>query len=409
MIGLRYVKPWPALRPPLLGILASVFLFPGLLKAQSQPGLTWQGEVRSRLYGREPEAGEWDQWISMRTRLGLAARWDQGLGLFVQIQDVRFWGEETTHRDRNADAVDFHQAYMEVDSVPRIGGRFRVGRQEVSVGEGRLIAAPDWGQAGQSFDGARWYRSLGKASLDLGYIRLREGSAETHRHSADLLTGWLVVPVGNTGSLEFLALHQRFGKEGVGGQSSLGSIWKHAAGDLSFRVQGMVQTGEREGLGVSAYLIAARGTLSILEGRGSVTLWYDYLSGDSDPEDGEIGSFSNLFGGRHRYYGRADYFVDVTWDTRDLGLQDAALKLAYSPTSLFSVNLDLHTFRTAQDGDLSSRHLAEEADLWIRYRFRDALDLEVGYSLTWAGSAMEELERLRGTGNVGYFMTSLHF
>jgi hypothetical protein len=73
------------------------------------------------------------------------------------------------------------------------------------------------------------------------------------------------------------------------------------------------------------------------------------------------------------------------------------------------LNLDLHSFLTAEEGTLSSQRLAEEADLWIRYRFREALFLEVGYSLTWAGAAMEELGRLEGTGNVGYFMTSLQF
>ncbi len=85
------------------------------------------------------------------------------------------------------------------------------------------------------------------------------------------------------------------------------------------------------------------------------------------------------------------------------------MKLAITPNPLLSLNLDLHTFRTAETGPFSSRHLAEEADLWIQYRFREALRLEVGYSLTWAGTAMEELGRLEGTGNVGYLMTSMRF
>ena len=178
---------------------------------------------------------------------------------------------------------------------------------------------------------------------------------------------------------------------------------------FSFRVQGMVQFGEREGLDLSAYMIAARASLTMLEGRGTVSLWYDHLSGDDDPTDGEIQAFSTLFGARHRYYGRSDYFLDIPNDTGGLGLRDAALKLAYHPNSLLSVNLDIHSFHTAEKGDLSSQHLAEEADLWIKYRFREALALEVGYSLTAARTAMEELGRLEGTANVGYFMTSLAF
>jgi hypothetical protein len=156
-------------------------------------------------------------------------------------------------------------------------------------------------------------------------------------------------------------------------------------------------------------MIAVRGTLDVRGGKGGITLWYDHLSGDADPLDGELRSFSTLFGARHRYYGRADYFLDIPNDTGGLGLRDAALKLAYDPTPPLSINLDLHTFHTSAQGDLSGRHLADEADLWIRYRFREALALEFGYSLTWAGPALEALDRLEGTGNVGYFMTSLRF
>jgi len=345
----------------------------------------------------------------MRSRLSLDARFNEGLGLFIQVQDVRLWGEEVTNRDRSADAIDFHQAYLEVEEVPWVGGLLRAGRQEVALAEGRFIAAPDWGQAGQTFDGARWFRSSTNRRLDLVYLRLQEGSAPAHDVSADLLAGWAVMPAGALGSLEALFIHDRSSSPSGNRQTTAGSLWKKAFGDLSFRVQGMAQLGRRGGADVSAFMVAARGSLAVLDGRGSVTLWYDHLSGDDDPLDRTNRSFSTLFGARHRYYGRADYFLDIPRDTGGLGLRDAALKLSFSPDPSLSANLDLHSFRTDQQGLLASRHLAEEADLWIRYRFRGALTLEAGYSLVWAGTAMEELSRLEGTGNMAYFMTSMRF
>lgn len=434
MIRFRHIDAGPLLgRNTLFGlpgtlraVLLATLLAPALLAGQGPPSLTWHGEVRPRLFSREPVNGEWDGWTSMRTRLGLEARFEAGLGLFIQVQDVRFWGEETSPSDRSADALDFHQAYLEVDSVPGIGGKFRIGRQEMALAEGRLIAAPNWGQGGQSFDGLRWTRPLGGTGLsggaggtraDLLYFRLGEESTLTHGFSADVLGGWVVIPVKEIGSLELVAIHQRTGKPGIGGQSTFGPIWKQSAGDFSLRLQGLVQTGQREGIGqdawvatdVSAYLVAAQGTLSVLDGRGTVTLWYDRLSGDSDPDDGETGAFSTVYGARHQYYGRADYFLNIPLDTGGLGLQDAALKLMFRPDPLLSVNLDLHTFRTSQDGDLSSRHLAEEVDLWVRYRFREALALEAGYSLIRSGDALSELGRLDGTGTMAYLMSSLSF
>jgi hypothetical protein len=396
-----------ALSPVLLSL--ALLLFPSLTAGQSQPTLTWHGEIRPRLYGREPVNGMWDHWISMRTRLALDARMDPGLGLFFQIQDVRFWGEEVSNRDSSADAVDFHQAYLEVDSLPGIGGLVRAGRQEVALGESRFIGAPDWGQAGQTFDGLRWIRPIRNSRVDLVYLRLREGSADAHDYTGGFLAAWLSLPAGDLGSVDLLGIHNWSGEPEGNGQSTVGSIWKKRLDPLSFRVQGMYQFGERSDMDLSAFMFVAQGSLAILEGRGTITLWYDHLSGDRDPGDEEVGVFSTLFGARHRYYGRSDYFLDIPEDTGGLGLRDAALKLAYAPNSLLSLNVDLHSFHTAEGGNLSSQHLAEAADLWIRYRFREAMDLEAGYSLTWAGTAMEELGRLEGTGNMGYLMTSLRF
>jgi hypothetical protein len=402
----------PARATLVTGLLCSSlapFLLPSVAVAQHSPTLRWHGELRPRMYAQEPVHGEWDHWISMRSRLGLDARFDGGMRLFLQVQDVRYWGEELTNRDKTADAVDFHQAFLEVDSLPGLGGLIRAGRQEVTIAESRFIGAPDWGDAGQTFDGLLWTRPMGAAHLDVVYIRLREGSSPVHDHSADMTAAWLALPSGELGSLDFLGFHDRSGDPDRTSQNTLGSVWKKGFGDLSFRVQGMVQFGERAGVDVSAHMVAARGTLGILDGDGTVTLWYDYLSGDSDPTDNETGAFSTLFGARHRYYGTADFFLDIPQDTGGLGLQDAAVKLAFTPTPTLSVNVDFHTFLTAQEGDLSSRHLAEEADLWIRHQFRGALALEVGSSLTWAGTAMEELGRLEGTATALYVMTSLKF
>jgi hypothetical protein len=171
----------------------------------------------------------------------------------------------------------------------------------------------------------------------------------------------------------------------------------------------MFQFGERDGRDVEAFMLAGRAGMEVLGGRGSVTLWYDHLSGNTDPDGDSVQVFTTLYGARNRYYGRADYFTDIPAHTGGLGLRDAALKLSLRPTDLLALNLDIHAFRTAQPGDLSSQRLAEEVDAWARYRFRHYLTLQAGFSLTWAGAAMEELGRLDGRGEFAYLMTSVRF
>jgi hypothetical protein len=156
-------------------------------------------------------------------------------------------------------------------------------------------------------------------------------------------------------------------------------------------------------------MLAARAGVSVLSGRGSATLWYDYLSGDEDPSDRQVRVFSTLFAARNRFYGRADYFTDIPHQTGGLGLQDAVLKVAVQPTGNLSLNLDLHSFRSAALGKIASRRFGEEADAWFRLRFRRHLTVQAGYSFVRAGPLMEDLGRLNGTGNFAYVMTSLLF
>jgi hypothetical protein len=252
-----------------------------------------------------------------------------------------------------------------------------------------------------------------EGQVNVVYLRTQEGTSPDHDFSADFTAAWVNFGVGSAGSLDFFGVHDRTGEPDGTGQTTMGTIGKAGSGPLNFRLQGMYQFGERKGIEVSAYMVAGSGSLDVMDGRGRVTLWYDYLSGDDelgdDPGGEKLGSFSTLYGARHRYYGRADYFLDIPQDTENLGLTDAALKLTYSPTSLLRLNLDVHAFSTAQQGTLSSRALAKEVDFWAQYRFRAVLNLEAGYSVTWAGDAMEQLDRLTGTGNAAYLMSSFRF
>jgi hypothetical protein len=386
-----------------------LLLCPMGLAAQSPPIIAWHGEVRPRLETRKAADGSNHFVTSMRIRLTLDAATESGLRLFIQPQDVRDWGEEMSERDRSADAVDFHQAFLEVGRLPALGGLIRVGRQEVGLGEERLLGAPDWGQAGQTFDGVRFIRTSGGQRFDAVYLKLQESLAPAHQHDADLLALWYVLPPGEMGSVELLGFRDRELKPGGTRQNTAGGIWKGSQGPLSLRLQGMFQFGRRDGMDVEAFMLAGLAGLSVLDGRGAVTLWYDYLSGDLDPGDDRIQVFTTLYSARNRYYGRADYFTDIPAHTGGLGLQDAALKLSYRPSEALALNLDLHSFRTAHRGDLSSQRLAEEADAWVRFRFRQHLTLQGGFSLTWGGPAMEELGRLDGRAEFFYLMTSLRF
>jgi hypothetical protein len=377
------------------------------------PILFWHGEVRPRFESREPVEGEWSRLISQRTRLTLEVGLAQeGLRIVLQPQDVRAWGEELSVRDRSADNLGIHQAYLEVEDLPLVRGLLRAGRQEAALAESRLLASPDWGQGGQSFDGLRWIRHLGSRRnqrLDLLFFQLQEDASPAHDRDAHLLGAWYALETRGVGSWDIYALRDDGRDTGSHRENILGGIWKGSIHPFGLRAQGIYQFGKRDGRDVEAFLLAARAGVALADEALELVLWYDFLSGDHRPGDDEIRVFSTLFGARHRYYGRADYFVDIPVQTGGLGLQDLAFKVAWTPRDRLALNLDLHLFLTATADPRSRHRLAQEADGWIRYRAREHLALEAGYSLVQAGPVMEGLERLEGIGHFGYLMTSVRF
>ena len=126
----------------------------------------------------DPAPGDRSQDIFQRARLGLDARYGS-IGVFIQAQDVRSWGFESSTLANTAN-TDLHQGYLYVTgSKGESRGRIVVGRQEINVGSGRLIANRNWVPVGQSFDALRLQGSYGRLSADAGMMLLARPSTFT--------------------------------------------------------------------------------------------------------------------------------------------------------------------------------------------------------------------------------------
>ena len=120
--------------------------------------LDLSGEIRVRtqwergIVGRQAEAA-----TLLRTRLRLHAPVTPVLGVVIQFQDSRIFGEETsTLLDGSADQIDLHQAYVRLmGSVLGVPLSVIAGRQEVVFGNERMLGAVGWSNTGRSFDAVR--------------------------------------------------------------------------------------------------------------------------------------------------------------------------------------------------------------------------------------------------------------
>ena len=103
------------------------------------------GQVRPRWEYRNPFlalGGAAETWVSMRTRAQVTASLDRNVTAFVQLQDVRIWGEETnTLGDFSAHGLDLHQGYIDVRSSGPTVFSGRAGRQDALDGLGASVLA----------------------------------------------------------------------------------------------------------------------------------------------------------------------------------------------------------------------------------------------------------------------------
>jgi hypothetical protein len=209
--------------------------------------------------------------------------------------------------------------------------------------------------------------------------------------------------------LDLYALFNREDGEAETNQTTVGARWAGEENAIRFRGEGSFQTGERDGFDVTAFMLGGRLGAKLAGGSGTVTLWYDYLSGDSAPTEGELRVFDTLLATNHPFYGLADYFTNIPRDTGGRGLQDLALKTSYAPVAPLTVAIDVHSFRVARSAGLRTGHLAEELDITATYGVGNHLRAVGGFSLLFAREGLAEIGRFDHDATWMYAMLDASF
>ena len=356
--------------------------------------VSFHGQVRPRYEFRDPVGGGTDEFTSMRVRAALSAALEDGLTVFIQVQDVRLWGSEgSTLGDFSADNFDLHQGYLRYEGQELEWLTATLGRMETAFGGQRLVGTVGWTQQGRSFDGIRLDAAGDRASVALVAYTLQDATSAAHDSDAELYGAYGTLRGVGPGALDAYLLWDR--GEGVAetSQKTLGARYAFT-GSVTGRFEGSLQTGSRSGTAVSAYMLGARLGTDFGGGPITGTLWYDYLSGDSDPDDNEAGAFSTLYATNHKFYGFADLFLDIPTHTGQRGLQDMAVKLVWAPNATTSLGVDLHSFSAAEQGSLSTSHFANEVDVTLSHRYTPHLGATVGASFVFEDDALAEIGRL---------------
>jgi hypothetical protein len=398
--------------------------------------MRFSGEFRDRAEGRTsfnfvPDSG--DGYDLTRFRLNLELTPKKWLRFFVQGQDAQAAGIDPAHLNSGLkDNFDLRQGYAEVDAGLQNRMRLRVGRQELIFGAQRLVGALDWGNTSRSFDAARLTLAWSRARVDVfaaSVVNIRMTSPDKRQPGVNLY--------GIYGSLSdrsrrttlqpyiFWKTNPRvISEEGQPGDEDLVTLgfrwtgrWPHHF-DSAMEMAREAGSFSNDSIGAWAGYWIGGYTLAGIRFQPRLSMEYDYASGDGRPNDGEVGTFDQLYPTNHAYYGITD---QVGW--RNMRALRTGTDL--SPNPKLKVHFDYYWFWLASryDGLYNAggalvvkappggaRHtdIGQETDAFLSYAFAPQLTFGGGFGHLFPGRFLKD--NLPGSGtSFPYVFATYHF
>ena len=140
------------------------------LNKESPSWLRFSGEERIRVEGYDNlffKPNHTDNYLLQRLRLNMKIQPVWWLKVIAQSQDSREFFKGGIAAPPYQDTWDLRQAYAEIGDMERGFFALRVGRQEVNMGEERLMGSTNWTNNARTFDAARLRLHHRKLRIDL--------------------------------------------------------------------------------------------------------------------------------------------------------------------------------------------------------------------------------------------------
>jgi Alginate export len=391
---------------------------PGKTAAQSiseQTGgrLKMRGEFRSRLeartgvgFGRDPEIEN----PLFRTRVGMefqAAPWLKLVGL---TQDCRapLYGRPAPASAR--DTLDLHEGYLEFFPERKRGFGAILGRQMVSLGEGRILGISNWSNTSRTYDTARFYYRLPNARLELlltSFVKPRidefnrPGLGDRLWGTYNSFSDW--VPKGVVEIYAFRRHQNRPGGFSGTGRLKINTLGVRVAaplaGALRYSIETAVQSGKVGDKPQRGFAWFSNLSRTVNWGRPlNLSIEYKYASGTGNPEGERTTTFDQLYASNHDKFGHADL---LGWrnihNLRSLNTlrltKGLALNVMYNNSWLASPRDALYNgqgraIAQAPKGD-AGRHVGQELDLYATHQW-GSLQFGAGFAHLFAGEFLKK-------------------
>jgi len=353
-----------------------------------------------------------------------------------------------------ADVIDLHQAYVTIGNHKEFPLSLKVGRQEMSYGEERLVGAFGWNNIGRVFDAVklRWQNEWFGADFFTSRPVIPEDGRFNVENDYDVFSGMYATTTKIPKHLlDVYFFSRNSSQQAVGAEPrpqfpqpsardiyTIGGRFKSQPGQVGnwdYSLEGAYQFGDYRDrrLGVNSPRLTQDAFMVVLQGGYTfANAWatprigaeYSYSSGDNNAHDGTHGTFDNLFPTNHKFYGYMD-FISLQ------NIQDVRGIFQLKPMPRLSLAVEGHGFWLANTHDsfynvggaprgtgLTSgggsnyginpnynAFVGTELDVIAGYAVTRFAQLEVGYGHFFTGDYIHQSLSVVGSRDADYIYT----
>lgn len=394
----------------------------------------------NRLRPDGPDRSTYQQWrLLLEVEVGIS----ESIDLFLEGIDASTFDENMPELLTDVNRSDLVQGYLDInlydDSQASL--RTRIGRQLLEYGAERLVSPFDWANTLRNFDGFKLYYESEKLKVDgfaLQAVNWAAGNEKrqptsfdnpdehrwfsglytalnlTENQELDLYWLWLKDEIPSSNRLD--GNRHTFGIRWAGEVPVFGedeSIartwfwdgetgWQRGTDDFQGTTEGKINAG--------FFTLSAGHRWDALDWSPSIKGSFYWGSGDDDPLDGSVKTFSPLYPDSHRYWGIMD-------NLSGSNLIDYSLQAEVRPSKFATLGTAFHWFRKAEGSDFiydvngfpvgptgTDREIGNELDFLITLHHDEEAEIQIGISTFWYGDAVTETALTRPDAQQFYIM-----
>ncbi len=364
-----------------------------------------QGTIRPRFeyrngYGTlRTDSSDAAAFISQRTRLNFSYK-TKKLETKLSVFDFRVWGDQVWKKD--VASIGLNEAWAKIYINDYLTVKF--GRQQLKYDNSRLISPVNWNQIGAAHDALKinyrqngWNFDLASAWNQSSQNKFGTDYVFFDSFYKSLNIIWFSKKINNftISSLNIAdGLQDDLNPEKQHFRFTYGLIPEYKNENFQiigrfFKQTGKLQTGQN----IDAFYTNIDFTYSVSE-KIKLTAGNEIKSGNNDLDtlNTTSNAFDILYGARHKFNGRIDYF-NIPSTTRGAGLIDTYLKTQITFNKNINLFGEYHYFtlqnNLVDNGISIDKFLGHEIDFVYKQKFTKDISVEAGYSFILGSESLE--------------------